>query len=30
MGCSFERKKGIIVTTTFQKILDKSNCKPNK
>ena len=23
-------KKGITITNTFQKILDKSNCKPNK
>ena len=22
--------KGITITNTFQKILDKSNCKPNK
>ena len=23
-------KKGITITNAFQKILDKSNCKPNK
>ena len=23
-------KKGITITTAFQKILDESNCKPNK
>ena len=23
-------KKGIIITNAFQKILDESNCKPNK
>ena len=25
-----KEKKDITITKTFQKILDKSNCKPNK
>ena len=27
---SVKNKKGIAITTAFQKILDESNCKPNK
>ena len=30
MGYSFKNKKGIAITKAFQKILDKSNCKPSK
>ena len=31
MGCSFERlKKGVTITDAFEKILNKSNRKPNK
>ena len=30
MGYSLKDKKGIEITDAFQKILDKSNCKPNK
>ena len=26
----FKGKKGTIITNTFQKILDKTNCKPRK
>ena len=29
-GYSFKRQKGITITNAFQKILDESNCKPNK
>ena len=27
---TFKDKKGIEITNAFQKILDESNCKPNK
>ena len=27
---TFKDKKGIAITNAFQKILDESNCKPNK
>ena len=27
---TFKDKKGITITNAFQKILDESNCKPNK
>ena len=30
MDYSFKRKKKITITKAFQKILDKSNRKPNK
>ena len=30
MSYSFERRKGITVTNSFQKILRESNRKPNK
>ena len=30
MGCSVKKQKDITITNDFQKILDESNCKPNK
>ena len=30
MGYSFQDKKGITITNSFQKILDESNRKPKK
>ena len=30
MGYSFKRLKSITITNAFQKILDESNCIPNK
>ena len=30
MGSSFKRQKSITITKAFRKILDESNCKPNK
>ena len=31
MGCSFKKKtKEVTITNAFQKIWNKSNCKPNK
>ena len=30
MGHSFKRQTDIIITNTFKKKLDKSNCKPSK
>ena len=30
MDCSFQGQRGITITNTFQKILDNSNCRPNK
>ena len=30
MDYSIKRWKGITITNVFQKILDESNCKPNK
>ena len=30
MGCPLKDKKGVRIIDAFQKILDKSRCKPNK